>query len=139
MFDEGPVLDGAPAAFFAGARVVRMASVAPDGSAHVVPVSPVLDLDHVIVATEVATAKVRNVLANPMVSLCADEYDEDWSKLRSVVLFGEAQVIGSGFEWERDRTLLYEKYPQYPTEAPIEEGTTVMLDVRIDRVVSWGF
>jgi nitroimidazol reductase NimA-like FMN-containing flavoprotein (pyridoxamine 5'-phosphate oxidase superfamily) len=139
MSGEGPVLDGALATFFGDARVVRMASVAPDGSAHVVPVSPVLDLDHVIVASEVDTAKVRNVLANPMVSLCADDYDEDWSKLRSVVVFGEAQVIDSGFEWERDRTLLYEKYPQYPTEAPIEEGTTVMLDVRIDRVVSWGF
>lgn len=138
-FGGGPVVDGAAAAFFSEARVVHLATVAPDGSAHVVPVSPVLDLDRVIVASEVSTAKVRNVLANPMVSLCADAYDEDWTKLRSVILFGEAQVIESGFEWDRDRTLLYQKYPQYPTEAPIEEGTTVMLDVRIDRVVSWGF
>jgi hypothetical protein len=48
-------------------------------------------------------------------------------------------VIDAGFEWERDRTLLYEKFPQYPEQAPIEEGATVMLDVRIDRVVTWGF
>ena len=93
-----------------------------------------------IVASEVDTAKVRNVLANPMVSLCADDYDEDWTKLRSVDPVrrgaGDRLAASSG---TRDRTLLYEKYPQYPTEAPIEEGTTVMLDVRIDRVVSWGF
>lgn len=139
MSSEGPVLDGAEAVFFGAQRAVHLATVAPDGSAHVVPVSPVLDLDRVIVATEVVTAKVRHVLANPRVCLCADEYDEDWTKLRSVVVFGEAQVINSGFEWERDRALLYEKYPQYPTEAPIEEGSTVMLDIRVDRVVSWGF
>ncbi|HEX6844072.1 MAG TPA: pyridoxamine 5'-phosphate oxidase family protein, partial [Actinomycetota bacterium] len=116
-----------------------LATVGPDGAPHVVPVSPIVDLDRVIVAAEVDTVKVRNILRNPAVSLAADEYDEDWSKLRAVVVFGEAQVIDGGFEWERDRALLYEKYPQYPAEAPIEEGTTVMLDIRVDRVVSWGF
>lgn len=139
MSVEGPVLDGAEAAFFDAQRSVSLATVGPDGAPHVVPVSPIVDLDRVIVATEVDTVKVRNILRNPAVSLAADEYDEDWSKLRAVVVFGEAQLIDGGFEWERDRTLLYEKYPQYPTEAPIVEGSTVMLDIRVDRVVSWGF
>jgi PPOX class probable F420-dependent enzyme len=136
---DGPVLDGAEAAFFDAQRAVSLATVGPDGTPHVVPVSPILDLDRVIVASEADTVKVRNILGNPAVSLVADEYDEDWSKLRAVIVFGEAQVIDGGFEWERDRTLLYEKYPQYPTEAPIQEGSTVMLDIRVDRVVSWGF
>ena len=136
---DGPVLDGAEAAFLDAQRVVYLATVAPDGSPHVVPVSPVIDLDRIIVATEADTVKARHVRGNPAVALCADAYDEDWSKLRSVVVFGEAQVLEGGFEWERDRTLLYEKYPQYPSEAPIEEGSTVMLDIRVDRVVSWGF
>lgn len=139
MSVEGPVLDGAEAAFLEARRVVYLATVDRHGAPHVVPVSPVVDLDRIVVATEATTAKVRHVLGNPSVSLCADEYDEDWTKLRSVVVFGTAQVIDAGFEWERDRTLLYEKYPQYPAEAPIEEGATVMLDIRVDRVVSWGF
>jgi PPOX class probable F420-dependent enzyme len=136
---DGPLFDGPEAAFFGAQRVVHLATMSPDLTPHVVPVSPVVDLDRVIVATEADTVKVRHIRANATVSLCADEYDEDWSKLRSVIVFGEAQILEGGFEWERDRTLLYEKYPQYATEAPIEEGSTVMLDVRVDRVVSWGF
>jgi coenzyme F420-0:L-glutamate ligase / coenzyme F420-1:gamma-L-glutamate ligase len=136
---DGLVLSGEAAAFFADARSVSLATVSAKGEPHVVPVSPVLDLDRVIVASDADTAKVRNVLENPSVALSADAYAEDWDRLRAVVVFGEATVIDGGFEWERDRNLLYEKFPQYPQQAPIEEGVTVMLDVRIDRVVTWGF
>ena len=83
-----------------------------------VPVSPVLDLDRVIVATDGNTMKVRNIRENPSVAFSADEYDEDWERLRGVVVFGEATVIDAGFEWERDRDLLYGKYPQYPRASP---------------------
>ena len=133
------LLTGEPAGFFAAARRASLATCSATGDPHVVPVSPVLDLDRVIIATGGTTVKVRNILENPLVALSVDEYDEDWDRLLGVVLFGEATVIEAGFEWERDRTLLYEKYPQYAEQAPIEEGETVMLDVRIDRVVTWGF
>jgi PPOX class probable F420-dependent enzyme len=139
LFDQGPLLTGGPAELFSQARVVYLATADADGSPHVVPVSPVLDLDRVIVASELETVHVRNVLESPRVSMVVDSYDEDWERLRAVVVFGEVTVIEGGFEWERDRALLYEKYRQYPEQAPIQEGTTVMLDIRIDRVVTWGF
>jgi hypothetical protein len=47
-------------------------------------------------------------------------------------------LVDPGFEFERDRSLLYEKYPQYEAEAPIEEGSSVIVEVRVERVVSWG-
>jgi PPOX class probable F420-dependent enzyme len=138
-FDDGPLLTGGAAEFVDAARVAHLATAGADGIPHVVPVCPVLDLDRVLVATERDTVKVRNIEANPTVTLCVDEYDEDWTKLRAVLLTGEAIVIDQGFEWERDRQLFYEKFEQYPSEAPIEEGTTSMLDIRVDRVVTWGF
>jgi nitroimidazol reductase NimA-like FMN-containing flavoprotein (pyridoxamine 5'-phosphate oxidase superfamily) len=137
--DEGPMITGAPAEFFAAARTVALATANGRGEPHVTPVSPVLDLDRIVLATGRDTAKVRNIHENPSVSLSADAYDEDWGSLRGVVVFGEATLIDGGFEWERDRNLLYEKYPQYPEQAPIVEGETVMLDIRIDRIVTWGF
>jgi nitroimidazol reductase NimA-like FMN-containing flavoprotein (pyridoxamine 5'-phosphate oxidase superfamily) len=139
LFEQGPVLTGDAAGFVAAARVVYLGTVNLDGSPHVAPVSPVLDLDRLVLATEYETVKVRNVRHNPAVSLAVDEYHEDWDQLRAVVVFGLAQIIESGYEWSRIRTLLYDKYPQYPEKAPIEEGSTVMLDVRIDRIVTWGF
>jgi len=139
LFDSGPLLDGPAAVFFAEQRAVTLATVNPDGTPHIAPVSPVLDLDRIVFATEGNTVKVRNLWGNDAVAFSADAYDEDWSKLRSVIVFGRAQIIERGFEWERARNLLYEKYPQYPTEAPIEEGSTVIVDVRPDRIVTWGF
>jgi PPOX class probable F420-dependent enzyme len=135
---EGPTFDAAEAAFVAAARVCALATTYPDGRPHVVPVSPVLDLDRLVFASEADTQKVRNIEADPSVALCFDEYHEDWSQLRQVIAHGEAYMLDRGFEFERDRTLLYEKFPQYETEAPIEEGSSVIVEVRVDRVVSWG-
>jgi PPOX class probable F420-dependent enzyme len=138
MSVDGPALARAEADFVARQRVGHLATVYPDGRPHVVPISPVLDLDRLLFATEQDTQKVRNLEGNPYVAIAFDEYDEDWSTLVQVIVHGEAYVIDSGFEFERDRTLLYEKYPQYESEAPIEEGDSIIVEVRPDRVVTWG-
>ena len=83
--------------------------------------------------------KVRNLRENPRVSITVDEYHEDWDLLRAVMVFGAAQIIETGYEWDRIKTLLEEKYPQYPEQAPMEEGTSVMIDVAVERIVTWGF
>jgi nitroimidazol reductase NimA-like FMN-containing flavoprotein (pyridoxamine 5'-phosphate oxidase superfamily) len=136
--DEHPFA-GAEAAFVAAARTAALATTYPDGRPHVVPISTVLDLDRLVFATERDTQKVRNLDASPDVAIAFDEYHEDWSQLRQVIAHGEAYLVDGGFEFERDRTLLYEKFPQYEGEAPIEQGSSVIVEVRVDRVVSWGF
>lgn len=138
-FDSGPLLTGAAAELLAAARVAYLGTVAPSGEPHVIPISPVLDLDRVVLASEYATVHVRNIRESPRVSLAVDEYHEDWDMLRAVMVFGAAQIIESGYEWERIKNLLEEKYPQYPEQAPITAGETVMLDIPIDRIVTWGF
>jgi PPOX class probable F420-dependent enzyme len=136
---DGPVFGRGEADFVAVQRVGYLATVYPDGRPHVVPISPVLDLDRLVFATERDTQKVRNLEGNPLVAVAFDEYAEDWSRLKQVVVHGEAYVIDSGLEFERDRNLLYEKYPQYESEAPIDEGVSIIVEVRADRVVTWGF
>ncbi|MBA3764374.1 MAG: pyridoxamine 5'-phosphate oxidase family protein [Actinobacteria bacterium] len=133
------LFNGAEAAFVAQARTAALATTYPDGRPHVVPISTVLDLDRLVFATETDTQKVRNIDADPNVAICFDEYHEDWSQLVQVIVHGEAYMLDSGFEFERDRTLLYEKFPQYAASSPIEEGSSVIVEVRADRVVSWGF
>ena len=136
MTVEGNVLQGQEAEFISVAREGSLATVYPDGRPHVVPISTVLDLNRVIFASELDTGKIRNIEGNPNVAICFDEYHEDWSQLLQVVVHGEAYVLDTGFEFERDRTLLYEKFPQYEALAPIEEGSAVIVEVRIDRVTS---
>jgi len=124
--------------FVARQRIAHLATTYPDGRPHVVPISPVLDLDRVVFATERATQKVRNVTQSGAVAICFDEYSEVWSSLRQVIVHGNAYLIDSGFEFRRDRDLLYDKYEQYETDAPIEEDSTVIVEVRILRAASWG-
>ena len=138
MFPDGPLLRGAEAEFFASARISHLATSDETGEPHVVPICHVLDLDHVIFASETDTKKVRNLIGDGRASICVDAYDEDWSLLKQVIVRGEAMLIDPGYEWDRDRQLLYEKYPQYETASPIDDGTTIVA-IQIDRVLSWGF
>jgi nitroimidazol reductase NimA-like FMN-containing flavoprotein (pyridoxamine 5'-phosphate oxidase superfamily) len=119
-------------------QVDHLATVYPDGRPHVVPISPVLDLDRLVFASE-ETQKIANIRANPSVAISFDHYTEVWGSLQGVVVHGEAYLVDAGFEFRRDRELLYEKFSQYATDAPIEEGESVIVEVRVDRVVSWGF
>jgi PPOX class probable F420-dependent enzyme len=137
VFPDGPLLRGAEAEFVASARVSHLATTDETGGPHVVPICHVLDLDDVIFASETQTKKVRNLIRDGRATICVDAYDEDWTTLRQVIVRGEALMIDRGYEWERDRQLLYEKYPQYATESPIDDGTTIVA-VRIDQVLSWG-
>ena len=135
----GSPLSGEETEFVTAARVAHLATTRSDGTPHVVPISPVLDLDRLVFATETNTVKVRNILDNPFVAVCFDEYNEDWSLLKQVLLYGAPYFIETGMEFERDRNLLYEKYPQYETSSPIEEATSVMVEIEIERASTWGF
>jgi nitroimidazol reductase NimA-like FMN-containing flavoprotein (pyridoxamine 5'-phosphate oxidase superfamily) len=126
------------AEFVTRRRVAHIASVTMGGEPHVVPVSPVLDGDRVVFASEVDTQKVRNLRGDPHVAICFDEYGEDWTALQQVIVYGRSILIESGPEFDRGRGLLYENYAQYETEAPIEQPGSLIVEVRIDRVTSWG-
>lgn len=59
-------------------------------------------------------ARVRNIDANPLVSLLVDDYSEDWSQLGFVQLHGSARVReGGSTAAEAAIETLREKYPQY--------------------------
>jgi PPOX class probable F420-dependent enzyme len=119
------------------ARVARLATTTSDGRLHVVPVCPALDGERILISTE-PTQKVRNLEADPRVGLAFDEYDEDWSTLRSVTASGRATIHRDGRVWDRGRELLYAKFPQYAGDAPIEPGRTLMLEVALGWVSTAG-
>jgi PPOX class probable F420-dependent enzyme len=120
------------------ARVARLATIDPDGWPHVVAVCPALDGDRLVFATEEETAKVRNVQVHPHVALAFDDYDEDWAKLRQVMIRGTVSMHDHGPEWDRGRALLYGKFPQYRSESPITAGRSVIVEVEVEHVLSWG-
>jgi len=132
-------LSGLEAAFVDASRVARLGTTMLDGTPHVIPVCPVLDLDRIVIASAF-DRKVANIRDNPAVCIAFDEYSEDWDHgLRQVIVYGDAYLVESGPEFDRDAALLNEKFPQYPVSTyPIETGTTVIIEIRVVRVVSSG-
>jgi PPOX class probable F420-dependent enzyme len=125
--------------FVRWARVARMATVGADGRLHNVPISPVIEGGVLLIATDATSRKVRNLESNPRVTLVFDEYVEMWDLLHGVVVEGSVRIIRDGNEFTRARALLYDKFRQYESDSPIEQGTSVILAVTPDRVTSWGF
>lgn len=80
--------------------------------------------------------RVRNILANPQVSLVVDHYEEDWSRLRYVLVLGEAGLLQEGEEWARAIVTLREKYPQYQ-EMDLDDSPVIKITPV--RFIPWSF
>lgn len=118
-------------------RVCRVATVDKDGMPHVVPVCHALANGKIYFGAGKGSQKVRHLKANPRLAVLVDLYAEDWGSLKGVMVQGTARLMPSGREFRRIRTLLYQKYPQYPEEAAIEESDSVIVEVTPARVSSW--
>ncbi len=125
------------------ARVAHLATASADGTPHVVPVCFVYD------GTQLFTAiggkpkrvprenlrRVKNLRENPRVSLIVDHYEEDWSRLRFVLIAGQGEVVDAGPEWGHAWELLRKKYPQY--RAMGELGSGPIIRILPERVAVW--
>lgn len=106
-------LPDAVRAFIEAARVCRIATVRADGEPHVIPVCPVYDGEatlYVDIGPKSTTARALD--HDPRITVLIDEYNDDWTKLRKVILRCTAEpVTGAAQEqiWEQIRTT----YPQY--------------------------
>ena len=77
--------------------------------------------------------RLENVSHDPRVSVLADHYEEQWSRLWWVRADGLARILESGPEREVALRYLAAKYPQYAESPPA--GPVVAIDV--ERWSSW--
>ena len=117
---------------FGGARVARLATTGPAGP-HLVPVCFALAGDALYSAVDWKAKSGRplrrlaNIAAEPRVSLLADHYEEDWTRLWWVRADGTARILRGGAAAAAALRTLAEKYPQYRERAP--EGPVVEVAV----------
>jgi PPOX class probable F420-dependent enzyme len=129
--------------FTTESRVARLATVDDAGYPHVVPVCYATDgrayyspIDAKLKRIPPNRLKrVRNIRGNPRVALLIDHYEEDWARLRFVMVQGRAELLEDGAEWRTARALLEAKYPQYRT-LPLGPGGLVIKIVP-DHVARW--
>ena len=79
--------------------------------------------------------RLRNIAENPHVTLTADHYDDDdWSRLRWVMVRGWAEILESGAEHDDAQARLRDKYRQYRA---MDLAPLPVIAIRIERVTSW--
>jgi PPOX class probable F420-dependent enzyme len=124
---------------FAAARVARLATADAGGRPHVVPVVFAVDGDRVFTVVDakpkrtLELRRLRNVAANPRVSLLVDHYDDgDWDALWWVRADGVGRVLDPSADAEAARAvaLLRARYPQ-------QRAVGAVLAVDVQRWSGW--
>jgi PPOX class probable F420-dependent enzyme len=126
---------------FGAAQVARLATIKPDGRPHVVPITFAVEGDRIFSIVDAVKPKsslslvrLRNIEANPQVTLLADEYRDDWDHLWWVRADGRARVVADGPNRARAISLLRAKYPQYRASG-WEFGAALVIDT--DDWIGW--
>ncbi|NJP94447.1 TIGR03668 family PPOX class F420-dependent oxidoreductase [Nonomuraea sp. FMUSA5-5] len=126
-------MTGSTVTRFAAQPVARLARIAADGTPRVVPITFALLNGKIVTAvdhkpkTTTALARLRDLRANPAVSVLADHYDDDWTRLWWVRADGLATVLADGDERERALDALVAKYAQYRERRPA--GPVIVVEV----------
>jgi PPOX class probable F420-dependent enzyme len=122
----------------ADAVVARLATAGVDGKPHVVPICFAVEEDTLYFAVDAKPKRttnlkrLRNIAANPAVSVLFDHYEDDWSRLWWVRVDGTARVVALG-DAGRAIELLIRKYPQYARVRPV--GPVVAISM--ERITGW--
>lgn len=108
-------------AFLEQQRVGHLATADTDGRPHVVPVCYARVAERLYIPIDAkpkrgnprALMRLRNLGARPEAALLVDRYEEDWRRLRWLLIHARATVIETGQEREAALAALEQRYPQY--------------------------
>ena len=78
--------------------------------------------------------RVLNIVENPKVCLLADDYDEDWKRLRYVIVQGKATILTKGHEHTAALLLLRRKYLQYRY---MKLESRPIIKIKTLRTITW--
>ena len=121
----------------ATARVGHLATASAEDRPHVVPCCFVFraTVAYTAVDSKPKTThrlqRIRNLEANPSVSLLVDHYEEDWARLWWVRLDGIGRILIDGAERDAALDLLAQKYSQYRVTRP--PGPVIAIDIDLWR------
>jgi PPOX class probable F420-dependent enzyme len=141
-----PPIPAPVAGFISSSRVGRLATADAGGQPLVVPICYAFDGQALYSAVDAkpkrtppaGLKRIRNLRENPHVSIVIDHYEEDWSRLRYVIIQGEADLLTEGVAFAHAVDLLVAKYSQYRTLGLAREQG-LMIRVTPRHVSSWQY
>jgi len=143
-----PLLSASQRAFLDGARRAVLATIASDGRPRLVPTCFVVAGEPPVLYTPIddkpkrsddplALARVRDIQADPRVTILVDRWDEDWTRLAWLRIDGTATLLGAEAGSDRAQVVaaLRARYPQYEAHR-LEERP--LIRITLERVTDWG-
>ncbi|HEY2599600.1 MAG TPA: TIGR03668 family PPOX class F420-dependent oxidoreductase [Candidatus Dormibacteraeota bacterium] len=106
------------------ASVARLATAGENGRPHIVPICFAVEDQTLYFAVDskpkqtTNLKRLRNIAANPAVSILIDHYEDDWDRLWWVRLDGAARIVADAAEVQRALRLLATRYSQYRATMP---------------------
>jgi PPOX class probable F420-dependent enzyme len=130
--------------FLEAHRLGHVATTGPDGAPHVMPVCYALDDEAVYFVADAKPkrrparelTRLRNIRATGRAALVVDDYDEDWTRLRWVLVRGDATIVEDPTLHAAALARLRARYPQYRAMAldDVSEHPIVRIVPRSVRV-----
>ncbi len=121
------------------AMVARLATIGPEGRPQMVPITFAPGDGTLYFAVDQKPKRtrhlqrLRNIAANPHVSVLVDHYEDDWSALWWVRVDGTARILEAGPEFEQAISLLTARYEQYRSNRPAGPVVTI----KVERMTGW--
>ena len=139
---DGAVLSDRQIELLNQTPVGHLATADANGRPHVIPFCFVCDggviysvLDAKPKSTDLKSLRrVRNILANPRVSVVIDHYESDWSRLWYLLVQGSAELLEPCPEQAAAISLLRGKYHQY-REMDLEDSPVIKITP--ERATGW--
>ena len=127
-------------------RVARLATADADGNPHVIPVCYAFDGTRFYTpldekpkrVSESKLRRVRNIMVRPAVALVIDQYSDDWTQLRYLLIHGHAALISPEDTDIHSQALLLlrERYTQYQSMT-LEKYPVIAITPL--EVISWAY
>ena len=95
-----------------------------------------MDRGNVYLGSETNARKVKNLQSNSRAAIVFDAYRDSWNGLRGVMLQCRARVVEEK-EFKTVRRKLYAKYPKYGTDATLEPGESVIIELVPEQKSRW--
>ena len=124
---------------FGTAAVARLATIGPAGRPHLVPVTFALDGDRIYTVvdakpkTTTNLRRLRNIGADPRVTVLADHYEDDWDALWWARADGLATILTQPADMAGPLELLAARYRQYRAQRPAGP----LIRIQAERWTGW--
>ena len=141
---NAPVVSVEVGEFLRTGRVARLGTADAAGQPLVVPICYAFDGRHCYSAIDAKPKRrapgqlqrVKNIRENPRVSVLVDHYEEEWGRLRYVIVQGRADLLMEGDEFAYAVDLLLEKYAQYRALS-LDRRSGLVVKITPERVIQW--